>query len=178
MESQEALINYARRCDAIKKRFGSRKDLVGAEIGVQAGRMASRMLAWDAVKDYWCIDPWRPYDGYLKFPDSHKIFFHNFLNRAAMWAEKVRILTLSSVEAATVFKPETFDWVFIDGNHEYEYVGNDIIAWGPLVKKGGWLCGHDYDRDGCSGVKTAVDEIFPTQVETGPDYTWFVQRKG
>ena len=171
-------MNYKLRCAAIREKFNGHENLVGAEIGVQGGRMATRMLGWKSLKDYWCIDPWRAYDGYEKYPESHAVFLHNFLNRAALFADRVRILTLPSTVAANIFKPETFDFVFIDGNHAYPSVGEDILAWGPLVKRDGWLCGHDYGRVGCEGVKMAVDEIFPTQVELGPDYTWFVQRKG
>jgi hypothetical protein len=178
VESHDTILRYGMRCDAIKKRFEGKDNLVGAEIGVQRGRMASRMLPWDALSQYWCIDPWMAYPDYLKHAKSHEFCFHDFLNRAALWPGKVRILTLHSEVAAKIFKPGTFDFVFIDGNHRYEYVGKDILAWGPLVKTGGWLCGHDYGHEGCEGVKMAVDEIFPTQAETGPDFTWFVKRKG
>ncbi len=49
--------------------------------------------------------------------------------------------------------------VFIDGQHEYEHVLNDILAWRPLVRKGGWLAGHDH-TDEFPGVKRAVLEVF------------------
>ena len=55
---------------------------------------------------------------------------------------------------------DEFDLVFVDGNHDYEPVKADIDAWGPLIKEGGILCGHDWDEKGASwpGVHKAVVE--------------------
>ena len=39
---------------------------------------------------------------------------------------------------------ESLDFVFIDGNHEYDFVFSDIKNWLPTVKCGGVLAGHDY----------------------------------
>lgn len=51
-----------------------------------------------------------------------------------------------------------FDMIFIDGDHHYEYVFNDIYQSLKLIKSGGLLCGHDYTQDQWPGVKKAVDE--------------------
>ena len=39
------------------------------------------------------------------------------------------------------------DIVFIDGNHKYQPVLDDIEAWYPQIRPGGLLCGHDYSPD-------------------------------
>lgn len=51
---------------------------------------------------------------------------------------------------------EKFDVVFIDADHEYLSVKNDIKAWLPYVKDGGILMGDDYNFN---GVRKAVDEL-------------------
>ena len=164
------------RWEEIWKRFRGKEDLIGAEIGVQAGRMASRMLGWESLKEYWCIDTWRSYD-HIPRQDTHDKCFHNFLQRASLHPGVVRILTLTSEQAAKNFPDETFDFVFIDADHDYEEVANDILYWGRTVKVGGYLCGHDYGHKHCKGVKQAVDEIFPTRAVIGDDWTWFVRRE-
>ncbi|OEU68393.1 MAG: hypothetical protein BBJ57_02185 [Desulfobacterales bacterium PC51MH44] len=46
-------------------------------------------------------------------------------------------------EVAEKIEPETFDFVFIDADHNYEGVKRDILAWKSKIKQGGFLMGHD-----------------------------------
>ena len=48
--------------------------------------------------------------------------------------------------AASIIKDETFDLLWIDADHRYHAIKRDIELWMPKVKKGGILCGHDYDN--------------------------------
>ena len=67
------------------------------------------------------------------------------------------------------------DWVFIDANHNYDYVRADIAAWTPKVRPGGIIAGHDYlDRDGW-GVIRAVDEAFGERVCRARHSVWWVE---
>jgi len=83
-----------------------------------------------------------------------------------------------SIEAAVIVVDHYFDFVFIDADHRYEQVQQDIQAWYPKVKVGGLLCGHDYDgkndRRGIWGVKRAVDEAFGDRVLTDRGLIWGV----
>jgi hypothetical protein len=75
----------------------------------------------------------------------------------------------------------SLDWVFIDGNHSYEYVKEDIPGWTSKVKLGGIVSGHDfYDksanarRDVPFGVERAVVELvrdFTVDAEANVWYT-------
>ena len=58
-------------------------------------------------------------------------------NRAIM-------IRANSEIASDIFTDESLDFVYIDANHAYEYVVQDINLWYPKVKSGGYLCGHDY----------------------------------
>lgn len=49
-----------------------------------------------------------------------------------------------SVEATKDFENDSLDFVYIDADHFYGTVKEDLEAWGPKVKEGGILCGHDY----------------------------------
>jgi hypothetical protein len=50
----------------------------------------------------------------------------------------------SSEIASNMFQDESLDFVYIDANHAYDFVKQDIELWYPKVKKGGYLWGHDY----------------------------------
>jgi predicted O-methyltransferase YrrM len=83
------------------------------------------------------------------------------------------VLEYDSVEAAKLIDDKTIDLVFIDADHKYDSVRRDIDAWLPKVKKGGIICGHDYDNPAHREVKKAVDEIFSGKVVAYPDcYVW------
>lgn len=53
-------------------------------------------------------------------------------------------------------RPQSFDFVFVDGEHSHAATRRDGIAAQRLVKPGGTVAFHDYGR---YGVKFGVDEI-------------------
>ena len=57
---------------------------------------------------------------------------------------KVDIVVNFSVEAAKQIEDEYFDFVYIDADHSYKGVTNDLEAWWSKVKKRGMIAGHDY----------------------------------
>ena len=75
-----------------------------------------------------------------------------------------------SVEAAKRFTDESLDFVYLDADHSYEAVRDDIAAWWPKLKPGGLFAGDDYGALPVQqinfgqgvlsfGVKQAVDEF-------------------
>lgn len=75
----------------------------------------------------------------------------------------VQLFRVNSLEGAALFDPGTLDLVFLDGNHRYNAVKADIIAWLPKVKDGGTLAGHDIVS--WPSVKKAVKELLPYKRE-------------
>ena len=59
------------------------------------------------------------------------------------------------------FPDRHFDWVYIDGLHQYQYVKRDIELMLPKMKPGAFMSGHDFtvDHDWGSGVVRAVLEF-------------------
>lgn len=74
--------------------------------------------------------------------------------------DKIKIIRKTSVQAAKSFKPNSVDFVFIDGNHDTQSVQSDIDAWYPKVKVGGIIAGHDYKT--YRAVEIAVNSRFST----------------
>ena len=64
------------------------------------------------------------------------------------------------------------DYIFLDAAHDYDSICEDIAAWWPAVRPGGFLAGHDYTH--AEGVRRAVDEAFPTAEKLGE--CWFIQK--
>lgn len=51
-----------------------------------------------------------------------------------------------------------YDWIYIDGDHQYEAVKGDLAGVLPLLARNGVIACDDYGREGF-GVKQAVDEF-------------------
>jgi predicted O-methyltransferase YrrM len=88
--------------------------------------------------------------------------------------DKIVAIQMKSKHAAELFGPEAFNFVFIDANHGYEFVKEDILAWWPKLKKGGLMCGDDYQNKPTHGVIRAVDELLPRRNIIGP--IWYVNK--
>jgi len=71
---------------------------------------------------------------------------------------KTTIVRKLSTDAAMDFGDESLDFVYIDADHSYNAVKEDIAAWAPKVRRGGIVAGHDYyyTRAGNIGVIAAV----------------------
>ena len=147
-----------------------------AEIGLGRGRTVRAVLrsdCHDIIKEYWAIDPWNA--KYSRDSVCNRIGGkdQNFYDKEAWdvyrytcFFPQLKIIRMTSVEASKLFyhyrkyvNEKYFDLVFIDAEHDYENVRKDILAWDPLVKENGIICGHDYaSRE--KGVIKAVNEIY------------------
>jgi SAM-dependent methyltransferase len=67
------------------------------------------------------------------------------------------------------------DLVFLDGDHDYRAVKDDIALWTPHLRPGGILCGHDLTDD-FPGVRRAVEESGP--YERAGACLWFRRMPG
>jgi hypothetical protein len=89
--------------------------------------------------------------------------YESVLKRFARQRAKgiVTVHRLPSVEAAAGLPDGELDFVYIDGNHTYEFVKADLECYAPKLRPGGYLAGDDYGVRGWweDGVTRAVDEF-------------------
>jgi len=134
-----------------------------AEVGVFQGQMMCKILGRIKDLEYWAIDQWKPVEtGRLaEYPKDKWHSAYISVCRSMIDNSNIRVIKLPSVEAATLFPDGYFDMVYIDASHLYDDVLADIIAWGPKVRKGGLLGGHDYytKSHGDSWPKMVVDRF-------------------
>jgi len=140
-----------------------------AEIGVWRGNFAVNMLKnFPEITNYYCIDKWKHYDDFTAIlrPQGEMAkcnfdeVYSKFKVKIKPYKDRVKIYRLSSKESAKLIKDKSLDFVFIDANHAYDYIKEDIQLWMPKVKKGGLISGHDYNVKRF-GVTEAVDELLP-----------------
>lgn len=146
------------------------------EVGSWVGRTAIAMA--DAGAEVTCVDPWREYGNYAdvlsaayaQYGSEH--VYNTFLRNIGTRKDRsIHPVRKTSLAAAAAMK-EQVDMVFIDANHEYEFVKQDIEAWLPHVRPGGIIAGHDYGFAMFPGVKQAVDELFPAGVSVLGTVWW------
>lgn len=153
---------------------------VGCEVGVSTGGHSYTILKNTSVKKLYSIDPYshiiEPYFNAQVFD----LFFLITKARLGEFGDRSQMVRECSPQAADVFKDEELDFVFIDANHTYESVKNDIAAWYKKVRSGGIIGGDDYATI-WPGVPQAVNEFFeacglPINIDKQNPRVWWVQK--
>jgi len=174
--------------DLLIKRFGENSTLVGCEIGVWKGGTSIILLKTFPNLHLYMIDPWQSdwMVGSMRCNKSQKILdeIPSLVCSDTKFAEERRtIIRNTGTEAVVDFEDDSLDFVFIDANHVYEYIKQDLNDWWTKVKPGGIFSGHDYngrlDKKGIWGVKKAVDEfgkLHKLDVRLGSMQLWSIQK--
>jgi hypothetical protein len=119
----------------------------GAEIGSFKGLYAKEILNIWTGKLY-LVDVWRELS-LLEYADSsnqkqYKNIIIDCCDSIKGCEDRCFMLRSDSQNGSELFDDESLDFVYIDANHRYEYVKQDISLWYPKVRKGGIVAGHDY----------------------------------
>ena len=124
--------------------------LIGVEIGVAGGEHALSLFETLEIKKLYLVDPYDLYDEYeegrshygidqLSLSQTEIICRNNlkkFENRL-VWIKKLSSEAVSDIS-------EKVDFVYIDGNHQEEFVVKDIENYIRLLNNSGVIGGHDY----------------------------------
>lgn len=123
----------------------------GAEIGVWRGEFSARFCEANPQLHLLCVDPWKPYKGWLDTKNSlSPEEGARFIGEAFRMAKErlkpfnATLVRKFSVNAAKTVPDGSLDFIFIDGNHSYDAVTEDLETWSPKVRSGGFVSGHDY----------------------------------
>lgn len=116
----------------------------GAEIGTEYGLYAEILCQANPKAKLFCIDPWKAYTGYREHVTQSKLddIYRSAKTRLAPY--NCQLIKSTSMDALSDIADESLDFVYIDGNHEYSYVSQDIKHWSTKIKPGGIISGHDY----------------------------------
>ena len=145
----------------------------GVEVGVNRGYYSRILCEANPKLKLYGVDPWD-----LLGPGRNDLRIKRYAEaQDYLSGVNAELIKKFSVDAAKDFENESLDFVYIDGNHEFDDVMRDIIEWTPKIKKGGIVSGHDYDSmPGCY-VRDAVDVYarihkYDVRVLPKPDGEW------
>lgn len=135
------------------------------EFGSYHGR-STRALADNTPGVVFAVDPW---DG--MYPDNNGNItnlieeasiedFHRNLDDHILTGRVIPVRMFShEFYRSPLARDLKFNFIFIDGDHRYETVKQDISIALSLIKPNGVIAGHDYTHSDWPGVKKAVDEL-------------------
>jgi len=147
---------------------------VGAEIGVNKGRFSEwicHQMRKNKPKLY-LVDPYKSYKEYSEYLDQAEMdaFYESAKVKLAKY--NCEFVKKMSMEAVKDFNDNSLDFVYIDGNHDFQFVVNDIAEWSKKVKPGGIVSGHDY-----SPYMFQVREAVDGWVRSRHIKPWFLTEK-
>jgi hypothetical protein len=119
---------------------------VGVEVGVFKGQFSKIVLDQWQGKLY-MIDPWRPLGDEYEDASNHKNHadaYERTMENIRGYEERAFMIRSLAEDVVDLFPDNSLDYIYIDANHAYEYVKQDIKLWYPKLKSGGLFAGHDY----------------------------------
>lgn len=160
--------------DTASRRYQTRQNMLAklpkrgvcAEIGVWTGQFSIQILEVTEPTELVLIDPW---DMISAQPDADrsndkhadaqfmKDMYQSIVDLYGALPQ-VKIIKGLSEPVLSTFPDGYFDWVYIDGNHLFDFVLKDIQIAYDKVKKGGVIVGDDlfWKKNGRQHVREAV----------------------
>lgn len=174
---------------ALCKELGFTK---GAEIGVWKGAFSAQFCS--PSLHMLCVDPWESYPAWLDTknsmpkPEAEAFMEQSYREAVARLSPlNCTIVRKFSAEAAKDVEDGSLDFVYVDSNHVYDAVIEDLTVWSPKVRPGGWIGGHDFrdfsNKPTIHVIRAVTDytmdhEIAPWFVlasERTPSFLWEVR---
>jgi hypothetical protein len=116
---------------------------IGARVGENIIDMAKSYCQNPDSKIH-CVDPWMDYDEYPEYKGQQDVTFDIFKTNTSPYSNKIVVHRGFSDDIVPTFENDFFDMVYIDGNHETEYVYRDGLMALQKTKKGGYIIFDDY----------------------------------
>jgi len=109
--------------------------------------------------ELYCIDPWIDYDEYPEYKFQQETIFETFKRNVnnSIHKNKIKIHRGFSNNVVPIFSDDFFDIIYIDGNHEPEYVLEDAVLSFRKLKKGGYMIFDDYGWGGPDLTQRGID---------------------
>ena len=148
----------------------------GAEIGVASGWYSNLMFRRIPNLHLLLVDPWLCYPGYVETPnqETYEKMYNEVLEK---FKDKPHtIIRDFSVNASEQVPNGSLDFVYIDGNHDFLHITQDISYWYPKVRKGGIISGHDFVRYRGNPMFCHVKDVVQAWVYAYGISPWFVTR--
>src|SRR5262245_9640059 len=142
---------------------------IGAELGVLDGAFSAQIVETVRPQRLYLVDlftgttqlmrrsaagVWEPY--HPTGAQAWETVRHRL--EAELVNGKVQIVCAEACAWLASLPPAALDWLYLDDDHTYAHVAQELELAVRCVKPGGWILGHDY-CDVLPGVPQAVNEF-------------------
>tara|TARA_R110000782_G_scaffold31153_1_gene76978 strand:- start:524 stop:1093 length:570 start_codon:yes stop_codon:yes gene_type:complete len=167
----------------------------GLELGVWVGVTTFWLMKNTSVK-MTCVDAWEVQDdnpeydwqynkkpvfknGELdrleEFTHQGQVWNHNFNEQsfrenAKEWGDRIKIVKGRSLDMVDQIPDNSMDFIFHDSDHSYPFVKNEIEAYWPKLKSGGYAIGDDYNW---KPVWKSVRKVFKHRYTVTGKNVWY-----
>jgi len=139
------------------------KNLIMAELGVFKGEFSHELLTRMQPKELYLVDIWQgsyvsgDKDGnnHVNVDDMELVY--NDIKKRYECISEVKVVRCPSGEYLESCANNTFDMIYVDADHSYEAVTNDLQLSFLKIHNSGLLMGHDYIRG--TQIAKAVDDF-------------------
>ena len=149
-----------------------KENSVIVEVGVWQGNFSKIIYDFCKPKELVLVDMWK-YDNRVRGcapqvdgqePISQNFFDEAYIKTKNRFAnhQNVKILKKSSKEASKFYNNNYFDYIYIDAEHSYQAVYEDLTSWFPKLKKNGYIFGDDYywrEEDNTFSLQNAYQDF-------------------
>jgi len=170
---------YHRDMISFCEQYFKGKSLVGVEIGVCRGENALQIFRLLNINMLYLVDAYLPYvDGDGKVRDSEYLQqgLNTLNNRLDRFMDQYVLLKMYSSDAVK-HVPDDLDFCYIDGDHNYSGVLDDITHYYPKVRVGGVIGGHDWFHVdvSCAVIDFCKKHDLLSRLHTGFQDWWLVK---
>ena len=133
------------RFELVKTLLANIKNGKFVEIGCDTGTFSKYILTVNKTSTLYSVDPYISYDNY--FDSINYVTGDNLHNETNMkltqeFGDRFKLIREFSNKACNLI-PDNLNFVYIDGNHQYEYVYEDLCLWWEKLAPNGIIVGDD-----------------------------------
>jgi hypothetical protein len=166
-------LNLSPRPATIAMKKTGKKNIVAVEVGVFYGDNARSILRTLDIEHLYLIDPYKTYTcGGFEVKMDSKIL-KEAKKKLKPWEDKISWVHKYSDIA--IHEIPDADFIYLDANHDYDFIKKDLQRYYKKMKSGGVFCGHDMKVQHLGTIRAVVEFTNECGLElhAEPDDWWF-----
>lgn len=152
------------------------------EIGSYMGESTMMFASSNLFKEIYTIEPFKNVDGKIEEFNQKNDYnwdtIYNEFQTNTRFFDNIILHKDFSYNVADKFEDKSMDFIYIDGDHSYDQVKQDLEMYLPKLKDNGIIGGHDYNKKNKLYIKNtirAIDEIVGKPDKVFGDTSWLKQ---